>query len=81
MSKIKPTEVQTTAPDFASAVQELEDIVALLESKQIPLEQSLAAYKRGAELLAFCQHTLADVEQQVRILNDAQLQAFEPAAD
>ena len=67
---------------FESALKELESIVNQMESGQLPLEQSLTAYKHGIELLQFCQKSLADVEQQVRILNSAnQLQAFDAADD
>lgn len=55
---------------FEIALSELESLVQQMESDQMPLEQSLAAYKRGTDLLRFCQKTLADVEQQVRILDD-----------
>lgn len=55
---------------FEGAIGELEEIVARMESGQLHLDQSLVAYKRGAELLRFCQAALADVEQQVRVLND-----------
>lgn len=49
---------------------DLETIVSQMESSQLPLEQSLAAYKRGAELLKFCQQTLQEAEQKVRILSE-----------
>jgi exodeoxyribonuclease VII small subunit len=61
----------TQPKSFEQAVGELEAIVAQMESGQLPLEQSLSAYKRGAELLQYCQSTLAEVEQQIRILNAA----------
>jgi len=64
-------------PNFESALAELEVIVATMESEEFSLEQSLSAYKRGTELLQFCQKALAEVEQQVRVLNEAnQLQIF-----
>jgi exodeoxyribonuclease VII small subunit len=56
---------------FESAVAELETIVIQMESDNLNLEQSLGAYKRGSELINSCQEMLHDVEQQVRILNDA----------
>ncbi len=62
---------QQTPPDFEAAVAELETIVSQMESGNFLLEQSLSAYKRGAKLLQICQKSLVDVEQQVRILNDA----------
>jgi exodeoxyribonuclease VII small subunit len=68
---------QPTPASFETAVAELEDIVGQMESGNLALEQSLNAYKRGAELLQFCQKSLAEVEQQVRILSDAnKLSAF-----
>ena len=64
---------------FEAALSELETIISQMESGQMPLQQSLTSYKRGSELLSFCQKVLADVEQQIRILNEAnQLQAFTP---
>ena len=63
-------------PTFESALAELEKIVASMEAGQMPLEQSLAAYKRGAELLKFCQSALQDAQQQVKILEDNVLRHF-----
>jgi exodeoxyribonuclease VII small subunit len=61
---------------FESALNELEKIVTSMEAGQMPLEQSLAAYKRGAELLKFCQAALQDAQQQVKILEDNVLKSF-----
>ncbi len=75
MSKITPAK-----NTFESALKELETIVSQMESGQLPLEQSLTAYKHGTELLQFCQNSLAEVEQQVRIVNSAnKLQVFNVA--
>jgi len=41
------------APTFEDSLAELEKIVANMEAGQLPLEESLAAYKRGTELLKF----------------------------
>lgn len=61
-----------STPNFEHAFSELERIVAQMESGQMPLEASLEAYKRGNLLLEFCQKSLANVEQQVKILNERQ---------
>jgi exodeoxyribonuclease VII small subunit len=61
---------------FEAALTELEKIVASMEAGQMPLEQSLAAYKRGAELLKFCQAALQDAQQQVKVLEDNVLKSF-----
>jgi len=42
----------------------------------LPLERSLAAYKRGAELLKYCQAALQDAQQQVKVLEDGILRNF-----
>ncbi len=69
-----------TAPpkDFESALAELESLVERMESGQLPLEDSLAAYKRGVELTAFCQQKLSAAEQQVKMLEGGNLKDFQP---
>lgn len=61
---------------FEAASVELENIVAKMEAGQMPLEDSLAAYKRGIELLQYCQNTLQNAQQQVRILEADMLKNF-----
>lgn len=62
---------------FEAALAELEKIVSSMEAGQMPLEQSLAAYKRGAELLKLCQSALQDAQQQVKVLEEGILRDFE----
>lgn len=64
--------------DFESALAELEAIVASMEGGQLPLKESLAAYKRGAELVAFCQSMLKDAQQEIEILEKGVLKPFAP---
>ena len=61
---------------FESALAELEKIVSSMEAGQMPLEKSLAAYKRGAELLKYCQSALQDAQPQVKILEGDILHEF-----
>ena len=68
MSAKIPTEA---TPNFEATIAELESIVAQMESGNLPLDQSINAYKRGAALLQTCQQSLASAEQQVRILTEA----------
>ncbi len=73
---------QNEAPDFESALLELEAIVSQMESGNLPLEQSINAYKRGAALLQTCQKSLSDADQQIRILTETnQLEAFAPSPE
>lgn len=64
--------------DFESALAELETIVAAMEDGQMPLAESLEAYRRGAELVAFCQTALQDAQQQIEILEKGVLKPFVP---
>jgi len=71
------TKVETRNPaSFEAALAEIERIVAEMEEGQLSLEQSLAAYKRGAELLHYCQAQLQDAQQQVKILEAGTLKNF-----
>jgi exodeoxyribonuclease VII small subunit len=60
----------TQPKSFEGALSELENIVSQMEAGQLPLEQALAAYTRGSELLRYCQKALTAAEQQVRILSE-----------
>jgi exodeoxyribonuclease VII small subunit len=72
-------ETPDVPPSFEAALAELEAIVATMEGGELPLKESLAAYKRGAALLQYCQATLKDAEQQVEVLEKGVLKAFEAA--
>ncbi|HKE39915.1 MAG TPA: exodeoxyribonuclease VII small subunit [Casimicrobiaceae bacterium] len=69
---------QATPKSFEAALAELETIVATMEGGQLSLADSLAAYKRGAQLLQYCQTTLKDAQQQVQVLEKGVLKAFAP---
>jgi exodeoxyribonuclease VII small subunit len=64
---------------FEAALTELEAIVIEMEAGQMPLEISLEAHKRGAELLQYCQLKLQDAQQQVRLLEADTLKNFSPS--
>ncbi|WP_291990680.1 exodeoxyribonuclease VII small subunit [Candidatus Accumulibacter sp. ACC007] len=64
---------------FEAALAELEQIVQDMEGGRLPLEESLAAYRRGSELLTHCQQQLSDAERQIQVLENGALRAFEPA--
>lgn len=67
---------------YEEAFSELEQIVAQMESGNMPLEDALNAFKKGNLLLEHCQKSLADVEQQIQILSDRQqLSPFKPDND
>jgi len=60
-------------PTFEAALAELEKVVADMETGKLSLEESLAAYQRGVELLQNCRGRLEDAQQRVRVLEDGAL--------
>jgi exodeoxyribonuclease VII small subunit len=54
---------------YEAGVQELEALVARLDSGQLPLDDLLSQYQRGAALLVFCRDKLKSVEQQIQVLD------------
>lgn len=66
---------------FEAAMTEIEQIVSSMEAGKLSLEESLAAYQRGAELLSFCRAKLDAAQQQVRVLEDGVLKDFLPGTD
>ncbi len=59
----------STSLTYEAALQELEALVAKVESGQLPLDDLLAGYQRGAVLLKLCRDKLQSVEQQIKVLD------------
>ena len=77
MAKSTPTLVAPTLPvTYEAALQELEALIANLESGQLPLDQLLAGYQRGAQLLAYCKSKLEAVENQIKVLEGTELKPW-----
>lgn len=62
-----------TPERFEDAVAELEQIVAAMETGTLSLEESLARFQRGTELLRHCRSALESAEQRIRVLQDGEL--------
>ena len=78
MTKTKEKETSSIAPEsFEVAMAELEKIIATMERGDLPLEESLTSYKRGAVLVEYCRTSLAKVEQQVKVLEADLLKPYE----
>jgi exodeoxyribonuclease VII small subunit len=65
---------------YEAALEELERLVAQLDAGQLPLDQLLSQYQRGAALLAFCRERLDAVEQQIQVLEGQTLKPWDAAA-
>jgi exodeoxyribonuclease VII small subunit len=61
---------------YEAALSELESLVGALESGQMPLDQLLSGYQRGAVLLAYCRDKLKAVENQIQVLDGGQLKPW-----
>ena len=72
------TKVKYKEPtSFEEAMRELDALTANMESGDFALEQSLAAYQRGAYLVRYCQAQLQSIEQQVKIVEDGMAKPFD----
>jgi exodeoxyribonuclease VII small subunit len=72
-----PNPMPVTQPaSFEQAMAELEQLVAQMEAGELPLEASVAAYKRGSELVKYCATQLDRVENQVKVLEGEMLKPF-----
>ncbi len=64
-----PKHAAAASTSYETDLQELERLVDRLESGDLPLQDLLTQYQRGAELLAACRLRLEAVEQQVKVLD------------
>ena len=73
-----PAGAQAEPASYEDALAELERLVGAMENGQLPLDQLLQSYRRGAQLLQFCRARLEAVEQQVKVLEEGQLKPWMP---
>jgi exodeoxyribonuclease VII small subunit len=64
-----PAPIADTELSYEAALQELEALVTRMDSGQMPLDDLLAGYQRGAALLKICRSKLAAVELQMKQLD------------
>tara|TARA_B100000131_G_C17842595_1_gene502458 strand:+ start:412 stop:609 length:198 start_codon:yes stop_codon:yes gene_type:complete len=55
--------------NFSTRFQELQDIIKLLESKDIQLDEIVSLYSKGLKLVSACKKDLINAEQKITILN------------
>jgi exodeoxyribonuclease VII small subunit len=77
-SNSAPVPAEHSMPSsYEEALQELEQLLAKLESGQLPLDQLLTHYQRGASLLAFCRERLTAIENQISVLDEGALKPWD----
>ncbi|MGL5011903.1 MAG: exodeoxyribonuclease VII small subunit [Paracoccaceae bacterium] len=60
------------AMSFEEAMAALEQVVSALEKGEVPLDQSISLYERGAALRAHCAGKLKDAEEKVELIRVAE---------
>lgn len=71
-----PTALPALPATYELALRELEGLVSGVESGQLPLDQLLSGYQRGAQLLKFCRDQLEAVETQIKVLDGSELKPW-----
>jgi exodeoxyribonuclease VII small subunit len=80
MPKAPASKAAPTPPvSYEAALEEIEQLVARLESGLMPLDELLSGYQRGAALLAFCRDRLDQVENQIRVLDEGVIKPWTQA--
>jgi exodeoxyribonuclease VII small subunit len=74
----KAAQKPVTELSFEQALDELDALVRRMEAGEMALDDSIAAYKRGAELAKFCQAKLAAAEQEIKKLDGDLLVPLNP---
>ncbi len=59
---------EETTVSFEQAIEQLEKIVALLESGDVPLEKAIDLYQEGMRLSRLCGQKLEQVEKKIEML-------------
>ena len=60
------SEENVSEVSFEKAMSELEEVINKLEYGEVPLEDSIKLYERGAELKKICEAKLKEAEQKVK---------------
>jgi exodeoxyribonuclease VII small subunit len=79
---MKKAAASTAAPEalsFEQALDELDALVRHMESGELSLDDSIAAYRRGAELARICQGKLAQAELEIKRLEGDLLKPLDPS--
>ena len=57
--------------NFEEAIESLEDIVARLESGNLPLDESIKQFEQAMKLIGYCEQKITSAKQRVKILTEA----------
>jgi len=66
---------------FEQALEKLEQIVSAIESGEIGLEESIAKYAEGVEMIKHCRGVLDAAEKKIQLLTTTQDGTLAPAGE
>ncbi|MEO1856504.1 MAG: exodeoxyribonuclease VII small subunit [Rubritalea sp.] len=69
-----------SAPSFEEAIEELDKLVDQMESDQLPLEELISHYERGAKLLSECESTLTSAKKRLETIKNSDTKVTTKAA-
>jgi len=70
VNKVKKNENGIDSLNFEQALERLTQLVGKLESGQLQLEESVAAFEEGVKLSRRCEALLEHAEQRLQVLTD-----------
>ncbi len=65
----KASDPQSQPASFEAGLDELNQLVARMETGDAPLADMLASYQRGTALLKYCESQLQAAQQQLQVLD------------
>ena len=68
MDKVSEAVVDICELTFEEAMEEIEILVRKMESSNLPLQETLAAFERGIRLTRLCQDYLEKAEQRIEYI-------------
>jgi len=66
---------------FEEALEKLESIVSAIEEGKVPLEESIAKYAEGIQLVKQCRAILDDAERKIQLLAKGEGGELTPAGE
>lgn len=81
-----PTKTEKNSPTLETAMQRVSEIVASMESGELPLEKLIESYEEGTSLVKMCQEKLDAAEKRIQIIarnarGEAVLEDFDAEAN
>jgi len=66
------SKTETDQLSFEQALEQMTQLVEKLESGELPLEESVAAFEAGVKLSRRCESLLDKAEQRLQVLNSSE---------